>query len=352
MIIIISHHFVVHGIILSEAPVSITYNLNSTISYLIGCGGYLGNSIFMIISGYFMIYRECNWKRIIVLVFSMICYSWLIAILFYGSGYVEYTVKNVLSAMFPFLRGYNWFVCCYIIFFLFLPIINPILENFSKNQYLLFVCLLWIFYGIFPYFYIETFMNAPIIQFLFMYSIGGYIRRYGNSKWIQQKKIWWAIFLFNVLFLLCSIMLIGIIGMSGKEYHFVPFFSNFIAVSLFMIFVLKTPWKNLWINRIAKSVLGVYLIHDNPIVRHWLWRKFYPNLAYLDESYFILFMIGKIIVVFMVCTGIDIVRQYFIEKPFVTYLDKFWPVLCKKKIKMMSIFSYYFNNFSKKILKE
>lgn len=75
----------------------------------------------------------------------------------------------------------------------------------------------------------------------------------------------------------------------------------------------------------AGSVLGIYLIHDNPLVRKFIWTVWSPNLDYLDTWYFPLFMVGKVALVFLVCLGIDRLRLRFVEPYMQRYVDAQWP---------------------------
>lgn len=117
-------------------------------------------------------------------------------------------------------------------------------------------------------------------------------------------------------------------------WRFVNLLSTGAAVSMFMTAVCCKPFTSTKINKLAGSVLGVYLIHDNPLVRPFLWRELLPNVAFLDEKSFALFMAVKVLAVYVVCMGIDLARRKWIEIIFQRWLDRHWNRWCIRGRKM------------------
>ena len=66
------------------------------------------------------------------------------------------------------------------------------------------------------------------------------------------------------------------------------------------------------INIIAGSVLGVYLMHDNKLMREIIWTKISPNVDYLHFPYF--HSIIKVVLIFVVFAMIDILFECIIFK--------------------------------------
>ena len=68
--------------------------------------------------------------------------------------------------------------------------------------------------------------------------------------------------------------------------------------------------KSRFINRVSGLTLGVYLIHDNPYMRQWL----YPFLGFVEgKVYTGIIIIGKIfacaIAIFIICALLEWIRQ-------------------------------------------
>lgn len=78
-----------------------------------------------------------------------------------------------------------------------------------------------------------------------------------------------------------------------------------------------------WINRVASAAFGVYLLHDSNLLREYLWRDVFKNVLYQNSNSIIVYSMGVVILVYFVCTLIDLVRQYFFEKPFLKVINKY-----------------------------
>ena len=101
--------------------------------------------------------------------------------------------------------------------------------------------------------------------------------------------------------------------------------NNFIlfiaSVSVFVSFIKKKEWKNQVINYIASSTLGIYLLHDNFIVREIMWKQI--NIAYyINTNYFWIYELAVVVLIFCLTFLIDKARKRFIEKPLFNYIDK------------------------------
>ena len=64
----------------------------------------------------------------------------------------------------------------------------------------------------------------------------------------------------------------------------------------------------LW-NLIASSTFGVYLIHDNPYIRNYIWKELFKVSSYINSPYLFLYSILITFIVFIVCTFIDLIRR-------------------------------------------
>ena len=66
--------------------------------------------------------------------------------------------------------------------------------------------------------------------------------------------------------------------------------------------------KNKIINLIASSTFGVYLIHDNPYIRNYIWKELFKVSSYINSPYLFLYSILITFSIFIVCTLIDLIR--------------------------------------------
>ena len=75
--------------------------------------------------------------------------------------------------------------------------------------------------------------------------------------------------------------------------------------------------------------MGVYLIHSNTFVIYYILDSILHIRDYYFSSNLFLIMILSIISIYMICTGIDIVRRLTIEKIWIRVIDnKYDVILC------------------------
>lgn len=61
---------------------------------------------------------------------------------------------------------------------------------------------------------------------------------------------------------------------------------------------------------------GVLLWHaNNDIMRQWLWKDFLKNTEYLTHDYLWLHCLLSVVSVYVICTMLELLRYYFIERP-------------------------------------
>jgi hypothetical protein len=89
------------------------------------------------------------------------------------------------------------------------------------------------------------------------------------------------------------------------------------AFTTFMFFKDLQIKQSPFINTVAASCFGVLLIHANSnAMRQWLWCDTLRNVDYLDSPYCALHAITSVLVIYIICTLIDMIRIRFIERPF------------------------------------
>ena len=150
----------------------------------------------------------------------------------------------------------------------------------------------------------------------YVYLLGAYIRIYESSI-CKKIKVWHGI-----------VWLLGIcvlaVGTYCLGYSLMFFRSNAVylfaemnklpaiicAVLLFLGFKNWDRKQSLFINKIAACTFGVYLLHDNPQIRAFLWEKLLGNEKYMASASFPVRILGSIILVFIVGIIIEWIRQY------------------------------------------
>ena len=92
-----------------------------------------------------------------------------------------------------------------------------------------------------------------------------------------------------------------------------------------------------FINSIASATFEVYLIHDNWMVRSFLWQRLFNNARYQDTIMIIPYSVIVVLVVYVACTIIDLIRQKVFEKPYMFVVNKYSKSWVKPFEKMCDI---------------
>lgn len=136
--IVISHTIPRYGN--HSLPSYVNINLASTdinnffVSFLSNLGS-VGNCIFVVCSSWFLV---GDMKIKTEKIWNLAINTWVISILyllaFFASG-VSLSGNEVLSQVFPISFNTNWFISCYILFYLLHPAVNLILDSLNQKQH-------------------------------------------------------------------------------------------------------------------------------------------------------------------------------------------------------------------------
>ncbi len=326
MLLIIMHHYSVHGFELMNLPLA----LNKFIVGFLSLGGKLGVSCFILISGYYMIDSKFTLQKFLKLVGEIWFYSISMLILFLTVlNPVELNMKLIISSIFPLLSSFYWFMTAYVLLMILSPILNLIINNIGKclhENLIIFSILIWSFLHNFLNF--ELYYN-DFIWFIVLYFIAGYLKKYPKRK---TKKHFLKAFISYLIIIISDILLIyigskyNINYLVEKSAHFSELNSPFIlfsSIELFLGFSNSKPFNNKIVNNVASTTLGIYLIHDNRIMRPFLWNTIFNNSKMFFSNFLLLHSIFSVLIVFIFCMIIDLIRQNTIEKLYLKILNKF-----------------------------
>ena len=308
MLLIVAHHYVVNSGITQEV-ISNPRSLKAIWIIAIGAWGKTGINCFVLITGYFMCKSQITIKKWLKLFAETELYRITIW-LFFAGGAGEVSVKGLLKIINPITSIGSDFVGCFLIFYLFIPFLNILINNMNEKTHILLVsgCLfVYTFLGSIPNF--AVYMNY-VSWFVVLYFIAAYIRLY--PKKIYKNTILWICLLGGTVFLSLLSMLIG--GRIGDSYFFLSDSNKICAVLValvsFILFVNLPIKSNKFINTIAECCFGVLLIHTaSDAMRTWLWK----DLLHVAEMYYSDFLyihtILSVVGIFVVCSMIDILRK-------------------------------------------
>lgn len=322
MMIIVAHHYVVNSGLISVIKNN-PENINSLILLIFGWGGKTAINCFVLITGYFMCYKDITVRKYMKLLTQVLFYNVVLGVIFVLAGYGNFSIKFLMNMLFPFNNVGNSgsFTTSYLYFFLLIPFLNLLVRNMDKSKFKALLCILLFMYTLLPSIGFKTVFSS-IIWFSVIYFIGAYIRLFINMEALDYKVLG-KICIVMLLLSWSSILFMVKVGMYlGK---FAPYFfvadenkilALLLAISAFLFF-LKLPVKNSkFINAVSAASFGVLLIHTNSAaMRTWLWKDFLNNVGQYGTSLMIVHAIASVVGIYVVCTIIDMLRIKFLEKP-------------------------------------
>lgn len=330
MLLIVTHHYVVNsGLmqVMEEKPLS----NGSIFLYLMGMWGKTGINCFVLITGYFMCKSNITIRKFLKLLLEIEFYYVTIYLIFVISGYEIFSIKGCFKSILPITSVSNDFASCFLIFYLFIPFLNILINHLSKKQHQLLISLCLFTYtilGSLPK--INVTMNY-VSWFCVLYIISSYLRIYG----LPIKDSRWK--LLTILSVICSILSVLAIlcindrfhlSVSIHPYRFVSdsnsIFAILTAVCSFMLFKSLKIKNNKIINLISRSTFGVLLIHANSeTMRQWLWKDTFNNIGhYHPDTIPFIHLTISVLSIYITCTLIDYLRITHIETPSFKVIDK------------------------------
>lgn len=287
-------------------------------------------NVFILITGYFLVTSTFNLKknlqRASKTYSAMLFYSIIISLAFFITAPALFTEKpaNFFRAFLPFFSREWYFLTDYIIILLLSPVINAALMKIDKKTYLWLLGVLFVVLSVWPTVaemapfnqvisvtkIVDTEFGKSLFSFLFMYIIGGYIRRFTAQKEKPRIKYLLAfaglcILDFSVDFLLQNHPSVysDVYGMFNNPLVVIE------SAMLFMYFR-DMRFQNKWINLLGGTTLGVYAIHEHHLFRTWIWNIFdFQRNGFVVPQLFILQIVITCIGIFLVLAFIEILRQ-------------------------------------------
>ena len=291
-----------------------------------------GVDIFVLISGYFAIRPRVNSVASLFfqgLFFSVGMYAfWLL------TKQTTFSPGEFSMHLKP-MKIY-WFFGSYVWLMLLAPVLNRYVESAGKREFALSLAVFFFFIcGM------EWCMRASnelqqgysTLFFVGLYLLGRYVRIHGGS-WCELS-LWYDLLIFfsaTLLSALIAFVCYGGIGytlMSGdgvllRVVIYTSPLCIVAALSLVLFFIKLKIGHIRWINWLAASSFSVYLLHEEYITRdHYM-----KVLPYIGKHYsgitWGLVMVGFLLVLYVVVTLVDQLRQYLWKKffaPLVTRLE-------------------------------
>ena len=281
-------------------------------------GGEVGVTLFVLITGYFSCDKKIIPQKLLNIYLQTLFFSVLIFLFFCAIDY-NTAIRALSYSLFPFTHSAYWFVSSWLLMLFFSPLLNAVFNACSPQtikKYLLGGAIIWV---ILPTFNLGI-GYSNLIYFMYLYLLGGAIKAeyISFSKLNDGLKRIFILVSCGILTLLISNVIFSIFLFPGKifwsslEKIFVlnSFYTFFLSIWIFHIFK-KLNIKSDNINWIASSMFGVYLIHDNQLVRPYLWHTLLQMDYAMNSPYFVVWVFIVSICIFCLCIVLDKILSLF-----------------------------------------
>lgn len=347
MLAIIGYHFELQNAIVSETRGS----LPSFFAMILGSFGRTGVNVFVLIGAWFLMDLPFRSIRFVRLYLTTLFYtvSVTLAVFLLNSNPQGVPWKKLLFAFSPFSSSPLWFVSCYLFLLLLSPFLNSLICVLSPRRYrILYWILLTVFvfiptiesmipgFSVYDLYIVKSDMSFMVA----LYLIAGYWKKVREPFFANRNR---AVPCLITLVVLCIILCFAdcfaghwihadflLRKIHGfREYLVRDLGSAFCvgiagaAFFLFRAFHFSIPV----INRIARNTLGVYVLHQVPVLVPVMWGWFHIE-KWWNTPFFLPGEIGVISVVFIGCWLVDALREWIMGPLYRTH----WMQCVRSKI--------------------
>lgn len=313
MIMIVTLHYLGKGKLLNLDNGSNTY----FVAWFCEALSYVAVNVYVLISGYFIKSTKFRFNKILDL--------WIQTIIISGTAYIialktgiseEFKSADFFKSFMPITRNSYWFITTYFVFCAIAPFLVNIVNTINQKQHKTVCATLVFITSVLPTIFFEAdwlkiSKGYHIIWFVTLFFVASYIRKYDTFK--KSPFFYFVLYLasctigYVIKFVLCYLTLrLNNTDKSDK------FFANYNMFFVFLASVfLFLAFKNIKINSnilnkiilfFSSTTLYVYLIHEAPSTRSFLWEKIVNPMGHLGFPDIIINYIVGIFGVYFACT--------------------------------------------------
>lgn len=141
---------------------------------------------FVLLTGYYQVQSRFKIKKVINILILMLFYRIFCLIIAINLNWIQYVgIKDLILKIVPLSNFSYWYLNVYVVLYLISPYLNIFVNNTSKKKYGIFLIILFIFCSIITRTTMQEFIanedGYSLIHFIFMYLVGGYLRKYDGT---------------------------------------------------------------------------------------------------------------------------------------------------------------------------
>lgn len=335
--LIILFHFSVHG------PWPEDGALASDIAVgILAFGGKIGVNCFVLITGYFMTRSSVRVASVLRVVFETWFYSFGLLALFTAVQPELVTPEKLERAVAPLISGEYWFMTNFVALMIASPFLNLLFGQLSTRGKSRLAAIGFVMTSILPTLTTYNPLGSDLLWFFYLYLMGGWLREIaqgasldaGALRWLDPARLTvrfggipmamagilasWAL----IAAICCAQEWLGFDRVNAQYPVWQYMIPTYLAsLGLLLAFARLRMAPSRTVNSLAKCALGVYLIHDNPFVRAWLW----PHVAgvyALGPAAIVLASLCAAAAVYLAGAAIDGLRIAALERPLFRWIDR------------------------------
>ena len=362
IMIMIMHYFSAAGI----NTFIVNNIINDVFMWYVESLCFVSVNVFVITSGYYLIYKEFKLYKVFELWFMTIFYSVGLYMITVLCGINTLSISGLFLSFTPITHNSYWYITCYLFLYILFPTLNKFIASLSKKEHFYVICLLVGIYGILPgvIFYKDYLLVAngySLPWFISLYILGAFLRK-NPLKFIRKSNLFRNYFIISLILMLSHYVVQALsltILNENHGYLFFKYISLLVipnSIVFFLIF-LKTSIN----NKVAKRIItffspltfGVYLIHMNPSIYKFLWFNILNVRNNVNTYKFIAIFSIQIFLLYCLCSFIEFLRQKIFEKLLINKVVMNFSVRVEKGVLNLisKIFAYWEKNNDRTVSK-
>ena len=293
---------------------------------LIGCGSRIACSVFVLIGGWFLCEQPYKTRRPLSLWLSLWLYTVPVTLLCKLAG-LDVSWGALRWAAFPASTRQLWFISDYLLLLLCVPLLNRLLRGLSRPAHRGLLAVLAVPLIVYPTLFGE---NGAV-------SDTAYLRRWPDNRLAHLLQHRAAALGLGLGLPLLNTILRAVLetrGLTdGKAFQYMAYYRTALgalpnllaALALFYLFKGLDLGCVRWVNALAGTTLGVYILHQVPAFRGFLWNGLLQAEAHHGSVGYTLL---AILAVFLGCVAVDALRTALVMRPLEN--TRLFKALCEK----------------------
>lgn len=323
MALVVTLHYLSKGNVL--LPLVYEQGWLNWAAWLLEAAAFVAVNVYVLLTGYFMCQSKFRLGRLLQIVLEVWFYSLVIPLLLGAFGVVDLgalTIYDWLILIFPLSMQHYWFLSVYVLLVLISPLLNRAIAAMNQKQLAGAAILVGlpqvVLKSVLPLTFTMDDEGWGILWFVELYLIAAYIRKYGLRLFSTKRRAalgylagvlltWGGGLVMNRIYLATG----RFSDKVGFTYSYNHIFVLLASVAFFCVFANMKSGEGVLsrlIVRLAPYFLGVYLLHENMLLRYewpvWLSVSVPGSLLQL-----ILEWVVKVAIVMAVGLCVDFLRS-------------------------------------------